>query len=267
MAENSFRVEFTGGKEDNGQIRLLDLVLELTAIQDTLKHLDHLVSRSQKTSMYVIIKKLSYASPLRFEFDIKPIKASQNYTVTMVDKFFTGLDRISTGRDPKNFDRATIESFQEIGSGFKKNIRRIAFYNTKMAVTLTDNLDECVKKVLGKNEFVQGFVSGILEAINIHGKRNRFNIYPIAGAEKIECRFPKGLFEKAISGLGHKVNVCGRIMYRGREKFPHSIDADDMEIFPNDDELPSFMDLEGIAPNATGDLTSEEFVRKIRDAT
>ena len=38
-----------------------------------------------------------------------------------------------------------------------------------------------------------------------------------------------------------------------------------MGVFPPASTLPSLRDLYGIAPNATGDLTTEEFVRQLRD--
>ena len=37
-------------------------------------------------------------------------------------------------------------------------------------------------------------------------------------------------------------------------------------MLPEDDELPSLLDLRGTAPDITGDLSSEEFVRRLRSA-
>ena len=39
-----------------------------------------------------------------------------------------------------------------------------------------------------------------------------------------------------------------------------------IEIYPPEDELPTIFDLRGIAPNATGDRKSEDFIRDLRNA-
>ena len=45
----------------------------------------------------------------------------------------------------------------------------------------------------------------------------------------------------------------------------HKIKVQEMEVFPPASTLPSLRDLYGIAPNATGDMTTEQFVRQLRD--
>ena len=39
----------------------------------------------------------------------------------------------------------------------------------------------------------------------------------------------------------------------------------DIEIYPDEKELPSLFDLCGIAPNASNNLSSEDFIREMRD--
>jgi len=70
--------------------------------------------------------------------------------------------------------------------------------------------------------------------------------------------------EKVKNGVERNVTITGRMCYRPRETFPHCIDVDDIKIHPADNELPSFLDLYGAAPNATGDFSSEEFIRRMR---
>lgn len=118
---------------------------------------------------------------------------------------------------------------------------------------------------LGPDEVTQGSISGMLELINIHASANTFRIYPIVGPKKVDCHFNKDKLDKAISGINHYVDVSGSLRRKSKDKFPYAMDVIEIEIYPDERELPSIFDLRGIAPNATGDIKSEDFVRRIRD--
>ncbi len=71
----------------------------------------------------------------------------------------------------------------------------------------------------------------------------------------------------AIAGINHYVNVKGALRYKRRDKFPYAVNDAEIEVYPDEQKLPSIFDLKGIAPDATGDLKSEDFVRKLRHET
>ena len=103
-----------------------------------------------------------------------------------------------------------------------------------------------------------------MEALNVHGNLKKFTIYPVAGAKKVDAYFPDRLFDIAISSVKKYLNLSGQLKYKRMAKFPHSIKVEAIEVFPDEEDLPSIMDIHGIAPNATGELSSEEFVRRLR---
>lgn len=111
-----------------------------------------------------------------------------------------------------------------------------------------------------------GVVEGRLEYVDIHGSRNLFRIHPAIGPDKIICSFPSDKIEKARQAINRKTRVCGELTYPAGSNFPKSVKVETIELLPEDDELPSLKDLRGIAPDITGDLSSEEFVRMLRDA-
>lgn len=47
--------------------------------------------------------------------------------------------------------------------------------------------------------------------------------------------------------------------------FPHQVQVTQIEAFPPESELPDWDDLRGMAPDATGELSSEAFIRELRD--
>ncbi len=67
------------------------------------------------------------------------------------------------------------------------------------------------------------------------------------------------------SAIDRHVQVFGELKYKRWDNFAYAVNVSDLEILPPDDELPSLFDLRGIAPNATGSQTAEEFVRVMRD--
>ena len=80
------------------------------------------------------------------------------------------------------------------------------------------------------------------------------------------CSFSPDKIEEAREALGRKIRVLGELTYPKGNDFPKDVRVQTIEFLPEDDDLPSLTDLRGIAPDITGDLSSEEFVRNLRDA-
>lgn len=120
-------------------------------------------------------------------------------------------------------------------------------------------------KVIGPDELVLGSVNGVLEAINIHNTL-RFNVYPLVGPKKVVCSFPASMKSDVIAAIDRYVSVSGTLRYKHWSDFPHAMEAQSIDVFKEDRELPTLADLRGIAPEATGDLMSEDFIEAIRDA-
>ncbi len=111
-----------------------------------------------------------------------------------------------------------------------------------------------------------GEIEGRLQYTSIHGDRNAFRIYPAVGRGSVACLFPPDKLEDARNALDRRIRVSGKLTYPAGSDFPKSIRVDSIKRLPSDDELPGLMDLRGIAPNLTGNLSSEEFVRGLRNA-
>ena len=71
---------------------------------------------------------------------------------------------------------------------------------------------------------------------------------------------------RGVAAVGRRVEVYGSLKYRAQAPFPHQISVTAIEAFPPDGELPDWEDLRGRAPGATGSLSSEAFIRELRDA-
>jgi hypothetical protein len=107
----------------------------------------------------------------------------------------------------------------------------------------------------------------MLEAINVHNRVNKFHIFPSIGPVKVACHFPDEMLADAISAINRYVFVSGQVKYHKRQFFPHAVEVVEMKVYPEERELPTLESLRGIAPDATGELDSVTFVRRIRNAT
>jgi hypothetical protein len=106
----------------------------------------------------------------------------------------------------------------------------------------------------------------MLEQINLHHGANTFHVYPDVGPKKITCHFPAFLYDDAVAAVGRRVHVFGELKYRAGAPFAHQIAVSSIDSFEPDNNLPDWEDLRGRAPDATGGLSSEAFVRELRDA-
>ncbi len=261
---NKLRVKLIGGMSDNENIRLSEFISELDAISATLNRLDRLISRSAKPTLYFRITDLSHKSPTTVELEAVPKEAKIDYSVPVVEKFMTGLEYIEKRTLPSEFDLDVLDAFGKIGGGFRRNLRKMEFASNGYQVHIKEHIGAAVKEMLGHDEIMESTVSGTLDALNVHGKSKKFMIYPVAG-RKIDCYFPDELYEEAKTSVEKYMELRGDVKYKSKARFPFEIEVKEIEVFPDEEDLPTMFDIQGMAPNATGDLSSEEFIAKIRE--
>lgn len=108
----------------------------------------------------------------------------------------------------------------------------------------------------------RGSVSGRLDRVNVHS-RNEFTIFPPVGGFRVACRFGDDLLQKVREGVKRHVTVFGLLYYPKDKPFPVKADVHDIDIHPDDEDLPKLSDLRGILGNPVGE--SVHSVRVLRD--
>ncbi|TAL45149.1 MAG: hypothetical protein EPN89_12750 [Methylovulum sp.] len=263
--QNTLLIQLEGAVQDGGNVRLNDFIDELVSVKDTLNGIDQSVAKtSVPTTEYRIIDLKHGSAELTLE--AIPKDKNDDITATVLDKFVVGIQQIQQGTAPEEFDSALLERFGKIGWVFGRKVTGISFARNGTRVTIGKTFTSQVRVIIGEDQLAEGSVDGTLDQINIHQERNIFVIYPTVGPTQVRCHFPPELKGKAIEGLGKYVGVNGKLRYKQRDQFPNAINVSEIEVHPDESELPSIFDLRGIAKGATGDLSSEAFVRKIRNA-
>lgn len=146
-------------------------------------------------------------------------------------------------RPPFFSDRA-LESAKALASLVGKDILMIQVGVNSHKVNLTKHLVANVDELIGANYKSFGSVEGVLKAIDL-SRKPLFRIYDLLTNKSVKCYFPSNLIDQIKDALGKRVAVYGLI--RSREDGQKvSIQVEEMEVFPSEQELPSIEDIIGI---------------------
>lgn len=255
--------------DDNGNVRLEDFLEELGAIKNALRHTELKVAGKANTVYYRVID-LTHSSPSTVRIEaVAQRREYQHVPRRVVRRFATSLRMIGKRhRAPKDFDLETLEAFRGIYTPLGKRLRRVTITEDEKQkkAAINQAFDDALRLIIGPDERERGSMMGKLEALNVHLGNRVFVIYPTIGASKVTCRFvgPE-LRDKVLANAGQYVRVDGWLVYKTKAKFPHAMEVNRIESFPND-AVTSLSDIRGIAPDATKGVRSEDFVRDLRDA-
>ena len=267
MADNRITLELTNAELEGAPIRLADLVDGLDAARRALVRIDELVEGlgSIAEAMDWRIIHLSYASPVRVTVEPIPLPGYERHSEAVVSRFFEYADKIQAGAHAE-VDGRILRAFQDLSGPVDRGRIRIEIHNGSETFKVPRGMGYQIKAALAPETTALGSVKGQLEYINLHGSVSVFRIYPAVGPTHVECRFGKDLEPDATGAIGRNVRVHGKLHYRVIEDFPYRMQVREIEVLPHDSELPTLMDLKGMAPSATGDMASEDFVRSLRVA-
>lgn len=254
-----------GLTEDDGRVRLTAFLTELQNLSAALGKMDR-DSNDGKSGSIFQITALSFSSPIRVVLEPRPI-ASQRFTgKAIIERFKYVASALNSGESLSAIDAELLEDIRALSRPVGKTVKNATVLFNGSALELTHRITQRVDEALAIEDECEGSLEGMLEQINIHQAANTFHIYPDVGPRKVTCNFPASLFDDAVSSVGRRVEVFGVLKYRMSAPFPHQIAVKNLDAFPPDYELPNWDDLRGRAPDATGTLSSEAFVRELRDA-
>jgi hypothetical protein len=243
-------VQIKGSAEDGGYLRISEFLKQLDAIKTALKHTERLLSGSDERSVYYRIVKLSMASPATVVMEETAIRNHERRgtlpKVPIAQRFVSNMRQIERrGTLPHVKDLQTLEAYRDVGTLLHKHVESVILKSAKQEVSIGEEFNRRIDKIIGPDQIIEGSVTGVLLAINLHNT-TRFEIYPAVGPTKVACDFSPELKKRVIEGLDHNVRVIGKLRYKHWAPYPHAITADDLDVFPPDNELPTLLDLRGL---------------------
>ncbi len=264
MAKNRIRITVDGDPRDEGYVRLNDFLKQLDSVRKALRYTEGLLQTGEKAPVYYRIIEARRQSPLTVTLEAVAEKPS-DLPGKVVGKFLDAIDQIKKrGKIPPDFDYPTAEAYREITIPQHQHVSALVIGNGRRRIAIDYQFEERIKKAIGPDEFAEGSITGTLDTVKLHNV-TAFEVFPTIGPKRVVCHFGPDIKEKVKQGLERYVCVYGRLRYKHWDKFPHAIDASDLEIFPPENELPKLSDLKGMVPDLTGGLEAHDFLERVRN--
>ena len=249
-----------------GSITLSGFLGQLEDHLSMLQEYDMAISHERHSTLEWLITKVSSGS-LILETESRSTLPEKDFGNDVIEAYFTGWGRIEhEGSSPPYLSEkgmvAARRIVQRIG---KDGMTGVAISSSHRRITLAASAFENVERLVSKIDESPGSAEGTLETVSIHGS-SRFTIYHSRTKKAIRCDIPKGsdLLDQAKEALGSRVLVAG-ILHTNVCGEPLRILANTLRVFPENRELPSIASLGGRYPELTGDVTTSDFIRSIRD--
>lgn len=254
-----------GLPEDDGRVRFTTFMSQLQSLSATLSRLDRDAGEG-KSASYFEIAELSYSSPIRVVLEAKAMKGRPYIGGAVIQGLSRLTAALSDGNDLSSVDADLLEDIRKIARPVGRQVKSAALIIDGSTFHLNEKVSAKIEEALAVDEECDGSLDGMLEQINVHLGANIFHIYPSIGPKRVTCSFPARLHDDAVAAVGKKVEVFGKLRYRSGANFPHQIAVTSIDSFTPEYELPDWDDIRGRAPDATGTMSSEAFVRELRDA-
>ena len=267
IVTKSDRIELVieGLPEHEGKILLKTFMSELQNLAITLARIDRDNNEGKAASLFEVAE-LSFRSPYRVGLEAVANKTNPMAAQLVLQRLDSIARALKTGDGLNDMDTDLLENLQAMAKPVGHAIKSAAILFNGSELEFNAGVNGRLEAALAIEDECLGAVAGMLEQINVHHDANIFHIYPEVGPNKITCHFPPQLYDEAVSAVGRRVDVFGTLKYRSGASFAHKIAVTSIEAFENLDTLPDWDDLRGRAPDATGKLSSEAFVRELRDA-
>lgn len=257
---------FTDTADD---LHLADFVHQMDNLRLALSHTEAVVTKGL-VGLEWHLGDLSHSSPATVEIDLELPKDDPDFpdhrldVVTEFGRFWRSLAVDKSV--PEEMTRPMLNAFSGIAERVRQGrVRTTLRIGDEEALEVSGDIETLIKSTLSETTTTWGSYEGRLEYVNLHGSNREVRIYPLIGPSKIDCYVPAEAVDRLRDALNREVRVHGRMTYPARSDFPTSIRVEDIEVLPELDELPTIMDIRGIAPDLTNGVPSEVFVRELRD--
>ena len=252
---------------DQADLRLDDFLEQMATLKTALSETERLVS-GRNPSLYFRIKHLQKTSPAKVVLEAVSDNEDEHtpqYASYVVRSLTTNLRIIANKkRLPARIDVPALDSYREIAIPAEKRHIEVQIEAGRHAVIVGRRFREILESLVGEDEYSYGSISGKIEAINLHDRNRRFLIFPVIGASKVVGTF-RSRDRKSFAGAVDKyVTVYGRLRYKTWDKYPYQVTADSITVHEVDSG-PTLEDLKGISPDATGKLTTQEYIDNLGD--
>jgi hypothetical protein len=246
----------------------LDVDTLIAALENTLEVLRNLAksfSTPDDTIHWVVVK-ARMASPLTLTISPQATGArATRIGGKIAHACVSGLRQLEKEAvAPQYFDEDTLEAAKKLASVARDKGHQLKLYMpNEPAVIPTQRTISHVLEIEEKARIFVDYatIEGTLEEVSVHETRH-VNLWETLTNYKIECRVGPENWDKARAALEKRVALSGRVRYKNNR--PRMMMVETIRELRQQAELPQPRDIRPI--DITGDLSSEDYVRRLRDA-
>ena len=252
-----------------GELGSITLSGFLGQIQDhlhMLKEYDLAISHENRASLEWLITDVTTGS-LIVETQSRSTLPNNDFGSDVTNAYFTGWERIENdGSSPPYLTESGMKAARRIAQRIGRGgMNGVVVSDPDHHVTISERASENLKVLLPEQDESLGSAEGTLETVSIHRGR-RFVIYHSRTKKAIRCDIPSesDVLDQARAALGNRVVVGGRLHTNARGE-PVRISVEKLRTLKEESGLPSIASLGGRYPDLTGNLTTEEYIRSLRE--
>ena len=252
---------------ERGTISLDTFVTIIRNTLDMLADLDSAISLEPRGSLDWFVADASFGS-LVIALEAKAKRPDRDYSAEVTKTFVDGLVHIQRERTtPPYFSDYGLRKALDLAKSLRKDgaaTVHIQDVQRQASATIRPEVTADIGQLVNIRYREIGSIEGRLEMVSIHGAA-RFTVYHAITRRSIRCKFdPKELLEQVKDALGRRVMVAGVVHYNYKHE-PVRVNLQKLTVLPREEELPSPKQLRGMASDFTGDQTTEEYVRSLRE--
>lgn len=232
-----------------------------------LRDLDSAISSDPTGTLEWVVTELNLGSA-SVGIQSRNTKPPKDHGREVATRFVGGLEQIEEkGTTPPYFSDFDLRKAQGLARLLERNgaqVFRAIDVDDERTAEITRRTSVNAAQLMAPKHRSIGSVTGRLEMISVR-RGPRFSVYEALTRRAVNCRFKEEMLELVKDALGRRVIASGIIHYNYKGE-PIRVELEDLRILPREEELPSPDEILGMAPDFTGDSTTEEFIRRIRDA-
>lgn len=172
---------------------------------------------------------------------------------------------------PDLFTEATVHRVDRLGEP-NKGVRGVTVAAVTVSgevgapVPITETLREHAKAAIAPRETSVGSVTGVLDVLNARSRgRIKGSIYNAGTRHALTCIIPADRSPEFVEAFGHRVLVGGPLT-RNELGQVISIEVAELQVLPDGFRAPTVDELLGIDPQWTGDLSTADYLARVRGA-
>ncbi len=253
---------------EGGEITFRTFVRIMRGSLDILSRVDVAVTQEAHGTVEWMVRSLHSESPLTADLETRvkdPRFESAPQLVTgNVIHGFREIEREAVV--PPYFSEFTLTRVKSIAKNLKQDEA------TRLRVINLDRQDEAslspiaganVTKALTPATKGIGSVTGTLEVLS-RRRGYHVNIYDARTHRAVKCSFSEHDLDRVKEAFGTRVMAKG-IVHRNRQGDAVRMETSEIVPLLDEEKLPTARQLQGLVPDFTGDMTTEEYVRHLRD--